>query len=396
MIVVDVINLPSSANTLLRERVLALRRRGIDNRIVCMNGPGLDGLRALGIPVHVVDFPRGLDPVRLLVSLVRLVRYLRAERADVVHTHCSVPGAVGRVAAWLAGVPVVVHTVHGFHFHEDMPALRRAPWLLAEKALGLLTDTLLTQNRGDLALAERHGIGPRGRRGRIGNGIDLERFRRRAPRSIGNTDGAPVVTCVARFEPVKNHALLLEMTARVVRSGTPLRLRLVGTGELEGALRARAEALGIAPVVEFLGYREDIPAILEGSDVAVLTSFKEGMPRAVLEAMAMELPVVATRVPGTREAIRHGYTGFALPPDDVEGLASALGQLLRDPALRAAMGTRARQVAEAEFDERPIAESLRTLYAARLREKRPARPARAARTREPLHERLGSSSRTAR
>lgn len=395
MIVVDVINLPSSANTLLRDRVLALRRRGIDNRIVCMNGPGLDGLRALGIPVHVVDFPRGLDPWRLLVSLLRLVRHLRAVRADVVHTHCSVPGAVGRVAAWLAGVPVVVHTVHGFHFHEDMPALRRAPWLLAEKALGLLTDTLLTQNRGDLALAERHGIGPRGRRGRIGNGIDLERFRRAGPRPA--TGGVPVVTCVARFEPVKNHALLLEMTARVVRAGTPLVLRLVGTGELEGQLRARAEALGIAGVVEFLGYREDIPRILAGSDVAVLTSLKEGMPRAVLEAMAMELPVVATRVPGTREAIRHGYTGFALPPEDVAGLAGALGQLLRDPGLRVAMGERARRVAEAEFDERPIAESLRTLYAARLRAKRPAeRPARAARTPEPLHERLGSSSRTAR
>ena len=372
MIVVDVINLSSSANTLLRERVLALRARGVDNRILCMDGPYVAPLRAAGIPVEVVDLPRGLDPVRLVRATVQIARFLRRERVDVVHTHCSVPGAIGRLAARLAGVPVVVHTVHGFHFQEEQPWWVRVPSLLAERGLGLVTDTLLTQNQGDLALAERHGIGPRGRRGRIGNGIDLARFQPvDKPAAAG--DARPVVLCVARFEPVKNHALLLEAAARLARRGRAFVLRLVGTGELEVDVRARVRALGLADRVEFLGYRDDMPALVAGADVCVLPSFKEGLPRAVIEAMAMARPVVATRVPGTREVVRHGETGFLVDPADVDGFAAALERLLFDPALRAQMGARARAVAEVEYDERPIAESLRSLYVARLRAIRPAR-----------------------
>jgi glycosyltransferase involved in cell wall biosynthesis len=371
MIVVDVINLSSSAQTLLRERVLALRRRGIDNRILCMDGPYVEPLRADGIPVETVELPRGLDPVRLWRSLVRMRDYLRAERVDVVHTHCSVPGAVGRIAAWLAGVPVVIHTVHGFHFSDDLPWYLRVPSRLVEVALGRLTDTLLTQNRGDLALAERYGIGHAGRRGRIGNGIDLERFRPVVPDADAPPPATPVILCVARFEPVKNHALLLDALARVRARGGNFRLRLVGTGELEGRVRATVAERGLADAVEFLGYRDDMPALLAAADLAVLTSPKEGMPRAVIEAMAMALPVVGTRVPGTCETIRDGETGILVEPNDPAALAAALERLLADPALRRTMGERGRQVALAEFDERPIADALRVLYQSRLRARAP-------------------------
>jgi len=249
VIVVDIINLSSSADTLLRQRVLAIRARGIDNRILCMDGPYVPKLRDLGIPVETVDLPRGLDPVRLLKSLFQIASYLRRERVDVVHTHCSVPGAIGRVAAWLAGVPILVHTVHGFHFREDQPAYVRIPSLLVEQALGRITDTLLTQSHGDLALAEQYGIGRPGHRGRIGNGIDLRKF---TPAQAPGHDGPPVILCTARFEPVKNHALLFDAAERLHARGRSFVLRLVGTGPLEASLRARA-AKGYAGLVEFLG-----------------------------------------------------------------------------------------------------------------------------------------------
>ena len=101
--VVDIVNLSSSANALLKERVLAMRRSGLDNRIVCMDGPHVLPLREAGIPVHTVHLPRGLDPLKLMVSMIEIAVYLRRNRVDLVHTHCSVPGAVGRIAAWLAG-----------------------------------------------------------------------------------------------------------------------------------------------------------------------------------------------------------------------------------------------------------------------------------------------------
>src|SRR5205814_7562266 len=116
--IVDVINLSSSADTLLRERVLSLRAKGVDNRIVCIDGPYVKPLRAAGIPVDTVHLPRGLDPLRLVASLIQMYAYFRRVKPDLVHTHCSVPGIVGRLAARLAGVPVVVHTVHGFAFHD--------------------------------------------------------------------------------------------------------------------------------------------------------------------------------------------------------------------------------------------------------------------------------------
>jgi glycosyltransferase involved in cell wall biosynthesis len=355
----------------------------VDNRILCAAGPDVAKLEAAGIPVHVVGMPRGLDPLRLGLALAAIADYLRRHRVDVVHTHCSVPGAVGRVAAWLAGVPVIVHTVHGFHFHERSGWFERTPFVAVERACGLLTDTLLTQNRTDLEQAERYGIGPRARRRRIGNGIDVGRFQpvRRLPRP----GAEPVITCVARLEPVKNHGMLFGALRRLHERGERFRLRLVGDGPLRADYEARCRALGIAGQVEFLGYRDDVPALLADTDIAVLTSIKEGIPRAALEAMAMAVPVVATRVVGTREAVRDGETGITVELGDEAALAEALARLLHDPALRLTLGERGREVAAREFDERPIVDALRTLYRSRLHARRAPRSAVGA-GKDPVHD----------
>ena len=243
MRVVDIINISSSADTLLRERVLMMRASGIDNRIVCMDGPRVAALRALGIPMHIVHLPRGLHLWKLATALVETTGYLRRSRADIVHTHCSIPGLVGRLAAWLAGVPVIIHTVHGFHFHERTSWLARWPYLTAERLCGLVTDTLLTQNRSDLEQAERFGIGRRGHRQLIGNGIDLAEFRPRPGRS--RPGEPPILTCVARLEPVKNHRMLLEAAAVLKRRGARFRLRLVGDGPLRPEYQELCRRLGI-------------------------------------------------------------------------------------------------------------------------------------------------------
>ena len=361
---VEIINLASSAHSLLKERVLAMRASGIDSRILCMDGAHVARLRAAGIPVHTVHLGRGINPLRLLIAFVEITLYLRRHRIELVHTHCSIPGVVGRLAAWCVGVPVILHTVHGFHFHEGTPPLLRVPAVAVERLCGAMTDTLLFQNRSDLEQAHRYGIGPRQRRGFIGNGIDLSRFqagpRRRA-------DGTPIViVCVARLEPVKNHAMLLEAAHVLKGRGERFRLWLVGEGPLRGALEDECRRLGLEDVVEFLGYRDDVPALLAAADIGVLTSIKEGLPRAAVEAMAARLPVVATRVSGTREAVRHGVTGFTVPLGDSDALAAALTMLIGDRALRERLGARGRRVAVEEYDEREIVSALRRIYRVRL------------------------------
>lgn len=364
MKVVDIINLSSSANTLLKERVLAMRRNGIDNRILCIDGPYVLPLRRAGIPVHTVHLPRGFNPVKAGMALVEIADYLRRHHVDLVHTHCSVPGAIGRLAARWARVPVVVHTVHGFHFHDHSGSLRRLPFVAMERMLGRFTDVLLTQNRGDLERAERHRIGPSGRRWWIGNGIDLDRFR--PVRRFASSD-IPTITCVARLEPVKGHRMLFEALRVLARRGERFRVWLVGEGPMLARYRREVQRLGIEDGISFLGYRNDIPDLLARTDIAVLTSEKEGLPRAALEAMAMEVPVVATRVTGTQEVVRHGETGLTVEPGDVEGLAAALSFLASDQELRIRMGRAGRRVAIEEYDERAVVDSLMRIYRAQVR-----------------------------
>jgi glycosyltransferase involved in cell wall biosynthesis len=174
------------------------------------------------------------------------------------------------------------------------------------------------------------------------------------------------MTCVARLEPVKNHPMLFAAAAMLNRRGTPFRLRLVGDGPLRARYEEQCRRLGIQDQVEFLGYRTDMPELLADTDIAVLTSIKEGLPRAAIEAMAMGLPVVATRAPGTREVVRHGETGLTVEIGDETGLANALALLIDDPALRARLGEQGRKVALEEFDERPVTDALRELYRSRL------------------------------
>lgn len=358
--IVDIINLSSSADTLLRERVLAMRARGIDNHIVCMPGPYVQPLRDAGIPVGIAHFPRAYDPLKLAWSLVETVAYLRRVKADLVHTHCSVPGIIGRLAARLAGVPVIVHTVHGFHFHDGGHGFSHRLAIAAERFVGGFTGLMLSQNRADIEQAVRHRIVPRERLLYIGNGIDVERFPVAPPRA---EDGrAPVITCVARFEAVKNHGMLLAAARTLHDRGVAFELWLVGGGSGRAAYEAKVQEWGLAGHVRFLGYRDDIPELLAQSDIGVLTSLKEGIPRAALEAMVVGLPVVATRVNGTREVVRDGDTGFLVEVGDVAALAHALERLLVNPVLRAHMGERGRRVVLAEYDESDIVNDLERIY----------------------------------
>jgi len=358
--IVDVINLSSSADTLLRERVLSLRAKGVDNRIVCIDGPYVRPLREAGIPVDTIHLPRGFDPFRLAWSLLELVAYFRRVKPDLVHTHCSVPGIVGRIAARLAGVPVVLHTVHGFAFHDGSRGPVAALAIAVERFTGRFTDLLLSQNHEDMDRALRHRIVPERRLEWIGNGIALDRFAAAAPR---HAPGRPVViTCVARMEPVKNHALLLEAAALLQQRGRRFQLWLVGGGEGRARCERRVAESGLDGEVRFLGYRNDVPELLEQSDIGVLTSLKEGIPRAALEAMAAGLPMVGTRVTGTREVVRDGETGFLVDMGDPSALADALARLIDDPTLRARMGTRGRDVVRAEYDEALIVRRLERVY----------------------------------
>lgn len=360
MRILDIINLSSSADSLLRNRVLAMRARGMDNRIMCMRGPFVRTLTEQGIPTRGVGLPRGVNPFRMVAAVFEMAAYMRRERVQIVHTHCPMPGILGRIAGFLAGVPIIVHTIHGYALPDSSNPLLTSLYNLAEKLCGRFTHMLLSQNRADIETARVLKLVPSERLRMIGNGIDLRQFRpvARTPDPL-----APVhILCTARFEPVKNHPMLFAAIRKVKERGRQVRLRLVGAGHLRAEYERRCAEMQIGDIVEFLGYCDDMPELLARTDIAVLTSITEGIPRAMLEAMAMRVPVVATRVVGTEETVVDGETGFLVPLDDVDALADRLVQLIDDFALRERMGARGRAWVESEFDEDKIVDALARIY----------------------------------
>jgi glycosyltransferase involved in cell wall biosynthesis len=365
--ILDIVNTDHAALHFLAFRARWINQHTeFENDVVCSPGPHLPRIDLPAGRITAMDIPRGMAPGSLARFLARLVRHLRAHSYTIVHTHNSITGAIGRIAARAARVPLTIHTTHGFHFHEHMGRLRTLPFLAAERALSRCCDVLLCQSREELALAPRLGLQPRHGVHLVGNGIDLTFF---PPRASQPRNPRPVILCVGRLEPVKNQSMLFRALARLRRlrpEHRPL-VRLVGDGPSQPAYEAELGRLGLTDTVEFLGYRYDIPALTAAADVVVLTSLKEGIPRALMQASAVGVPVVATDVKGSREVVLDGETGFLVSLGDVAALAERLATLLDDPTLRRDMGVRAVEHAREHFDEARVVERLVQLYRQALR-----------------------------
>jgi glycosyltransferase involved in cell wall biosynthesis len=345
----------------LRPVARALARAGFD--VVCAGPPGpfAAGLRAEGLPYDEVPLPRSANPLVQLRALGALVRLLRARRPDVLHTHTAAGGLVGRVAGRIARVPVVVHTIHGMHTYPGMPAPAERAVVAAERLGARLSHAVFTQNEEDRRVAEGWGVLPPDRVVNLGNGVDLRRFDpaavpARAVQALRAELALPpdarVVAYVSRPTRHKGAAEVLALSARLAaHPGVYLVCLLPELPGERGSLRERFHTAPGGERRRVLGFRDDVPTVLALADLLVLPSRLEGLPRSVIEAMAMGRPVVASDVRGSRELVEDGATGFLVPPGDVDALEERVLRLLADPAARAAMGARARERALRLHDE---------------------------------------------
>ena len=357
--VLDLINTDKSARELLDHRVAQVNATNrYSNAIYCSSGEYVNFLRNRGHEVYVVDTPRGLSPFTLLQSTWKTYRLLAKEKFDIVHTHGTVIGMIGRLAAFLARTPIVVHQVHGFYHHKAMGRVQQHICIAMERLLGFITDKLIIQNQADVQECLARAIAPKGKLVLIGNGICLEDFARQA-----EPDNDPkIILCVARFEPVKNHMMLLE-AARILKArGLAFIIQLVGDGELRETYEAWVSRHQLQNVVHFLGYRDDVPALTTKADICVLVSIKEGLPRAIIEAAAAGRPMIATDVVGNRDALLDGKTALLVPLNDVTALADKIELLLLDTRLRSCLGSEAQEYSRKNFDERVVTSRIIKLY----------------------------------
>lgn len=359
--VLDFINTAASAKQLLLYRVGAVNQQaGFENWIACGPGPDVESLRKAGIPVAVIDSPRGislkyLSPKATIVSFVRLIRFIRKHRFCMVHTHGPVQGAIGRIAAWLARVPVIVHTEHGSIYHENQHPVARRFYMWIEGLLALITDHLLFVAAAEHRYAIDHGLTGRASARVIGDGINLadftrERNQKRRPDGNPNT----VIIAVARLDPVKNVPMLLRAVDRLRRTHPDFECRILGDGICRADLVRFVQERDLGSHVRFLGHQDDVADQLAASDIAVLTSVKEGLPRGLMEPMAIGLPVVATDVKGNCEVVVDGECGFLVPLDDDDALARKLALLIDDPVLRARVGEKGKRRARQYYDEAEV------------------------------------------
>ncbi|MGH9866847.1 MAG: glycosyltransferase family 4 protein [Candidatus Polarisedimenticolia bacterium] len=312
-------------------------------------GPGgmLDEeARDLGIPFHIVpSLIRQVSPAHDLLALAQLTRLLRRMRPDVVHTHSSKAGILGRWAATLAGVPHIVHSVHGFGFNPAQGRIARRLFVSLERVTcRMATSVLVMVSQANLKTGHDLDLFDPRRASLIRCGVPLTEFH---PAAAPRPHGSPLtVGMVACLKPQKAPLDFVAVAARVTKARPPLppvKFVLVGDGELRPAVESAIAQAGLQGIVTLAGWRRDVPEVLRGLDVLLHTSRWEGLPLTFLEAMATGLPIVGTGVDGNLDVVEEGVTGYLLQPGDVEGLARRCTELLRDPDGRRRMGEEARR-----------------------------------------------------
>nr|WP_280712760.1 glycosyltransferase family 4 protein [Desulfobaculum xiamenense] len=308
--------------------------------MACAPGGGLnDMVRAAGMPVRVIrHFVQPVAPVSDLRALFELVGVIRSGGYDIVHTHNSKAGFIGRLAAFIAGTPIVVHTVHGFAFHESESAPRRVLFCALERLAANWCHHMIFISRPLVEWARREGVlRPGMAHSVIYSGIRLNLFRpvsrrrrRELRREMGLAPDAPVIGMVSKLWPGKGHDVLLRAFAALRQRMPRARLLIVGEGAERANLERLARSLGLGGAVVFAGFMADVRPAIGACDATVLPSLFEGMGRVLLESMAMGVPVIASEVGGIPDLVRHRENGLLVPPGNVRELALAMHHLLHD------------------------------------------------------------------
>jgi len=331
-------------------------------------GSLLDECRARGVALAIEpDLVRAPHPLRDGRAIGKLQRVMREGRFDVVHTHTSKAGILGRWAARRARVPVIIHTAHGWAFtRRDAPIVREF-WVALERRFARDCDAIVVVGREDQELALSLGVGRPDQYRLIRSGVELEAYRdpalaRGAAReSLGLASTSFVVGSVGRLTRQKAPLDLLAAFVELHREVPTAELVLVGEGPLRGEVEQAIAHANLQSRVHLLGLRRDIAAILRACDVFALASHWEGLPRVVPQAMAAGLAVVATRTGGIDDAVRDGETGWLVSPGDTRALTARLLELARWPEKRRAMGACASERVE-EFSARRMVDELAALY----------------------------------
>jgi glycosyltransferase involved in cell wall biosynthesis len=328
-----------------------------------------EALDTAGVPWKLVPtLTREINPVKDLRALWSLVRLFRQERPTIVHTHTSKAGILGRVAAWLAGVPIIIHTPHGHVFYGHFGVVCSWVFQMIERVFARGTSKIITLTELEKQDHLQRHIGRERQFRSVFSGIDVAQYQgaseaRKISRSrLGCSDEERIVGSVGWLTPIKGHQYLIQAISKLKPRYPNLQCHILGSGPLQEELMKLAADLGIGSAIRFPGYRQDVPTYLAAMDIFVLPSLNEGMGRALIEAMAAGLPVVATNVGGIPAIVQDGSTGSLVPPGNSELLAKALDRYLQSPERAKDIGAAARAHITEKFDVSSLVRGVEGVY----------------------------------
>jgi glycosyltransferase involved in cell wall biosynthesis len=330
-----------------------------------------------GLGIITLDvIRRKIRPLWDLAGLVRLWDFLRREHYAIVHTHTSKGGFVGRLAARLAGVPVIVHTAHGFAFHERSQPWARLFYSTLERIASRWCDRIVSVSEFHRRWALELGICRPPKILAIPNGIAALASPGVVPadlrEELGVREDELLILSMARLAPDKGLEYLIEAAALLLRTERRFRIAIAGDGEVRAQLEELAFNLGVSDRVRLLGFREDVSDLLAACDLVVLPSLREGLSIALLEAMAAGKPIVATSIGSHRELASQAEIAQLVPPADAPALCEAILRLTRNPALMARFGAKAQVLFKSQYTEERMLNTYKQLYFDLLKEKCPA------------------------
>ena len=328
-------------------------------------------------PVLIDEMLRPIHPGRDLLALWKIIRLLRRLRPQVVETHTAKAGILGRVAAWITGVPVIIHVFHGHVFYGYFSNTVSKVILMVERFLARLSTRIVMvseQGRDELI---KFRVAPAEKVEYIPLGLELDAFaasgqyRGRLRSELGLGPDDLTVGIIGRLTPIKAHKDFFKAAKMVSELIPKVYFLVVGDGELRGEVEEEAEQLDLKDKILFLGWRTDLDRIYADLDLVVLSSHNEGMPMTVIEAMVAGAPVVATRVGGVPTLVADGIDGILIEPGDVEAMAKGMLHLLTDNARRKEMVLKGKRKMLETYHVSNVVETYESLYEHLLEEKKP-------------------------
>jgi glycosyltransferase involved in cell wall biosynthesis len=332
-------------------------------------GSLIEEVRRLEIPLIIQNnLVREVNPFKDIFTYQDLFNAMRINKYDIVHTHSSKAGILGRWAAKRAGVPIIIHTIHGWGFHDYMPTILKYLYIYLERLTASFTDTLVAVSNFDIRIGLEEGIGKKQQYELIRSAIPTAEFksdhniRNEIRRNFGISDEMNIIGNVGRFSQQKNPFDWLKIASEIHKSKKKVHFVLVGDGPLYMEVESRIESMGLSNNFTITGLRRDVTDLLSIMDIFMITSLWEGLPRTVLQAMVKGIPIISYKVGGIPEIVREGITGYLCDPKDILTMAKRCSLLLNNPLHREEMGKKGQSFVTEEFDLPNMIDQISNLY----------------------------------